>query len=139
MLWRLQLTGDAGAYGAAIKASGPVDVVVDISPSEATGTLNFAAAISSLGDRGRIMLIGARGEESLAISYLNAIINRWTITGSYIYAREDIEAVLRLTKARLLKLGKSGGHEVQGVYSLDDFLAAMDKAVETGALIYIKT
>ncbi|TGJ82807.1 hypothetical protein E0Z10_g5950, partial [Xylaria hypoxylon] len=80
-------------------------------------------------------------DETLPIPYLKALVNSWTIKGSYMYSREDLEGTVRLAEAGLMKLGKAAGHVVRGVYGLDDFLAAIDKAVETagpGSLVYIK-
>ncbi|KAI0427966.1 alcohol dehydrogenase [Xylaria sp. FL1042] len=137
----VQLTGDIETDGVALGAFGPVDAVVDVSPPAATGATNLAAALSVLGDRGRVALVGGRGDETLPIPYLKAMVNSWTIKGSYMYSREDLEGVVRLAEAGLMKLGKRAGHVVQGVYSLDDFIAAIDKAVEAaspGSLVYIK-
>lgn len=137
----VQLTGDVEKDGAAIGAFGPVDAVVDISPPAATGAPNLAAALSPLRDGGRVALVGARLDETLPISYVKAMLNSWTIKGSYMYSRADVEEVVRLAETGLMKLGKRAGHVVQGVYRLDDFLEAIDKSVETagpGSLIYLK-
>ncbi|RWA03606.1 hypothetical protein EKO27_g11499 [Xylaria grammica] len=137
----VQLTGDVQADSVGLAAFGPVDAVVDVSPPAATGAPNLAAALSSLRDGGRVALVGGREDETLPIPYFKAMINDWTIQGSYMYTREDLERVLRLAEAGLMKLGKKAGHVVQGVYGLDDLHAAIDKAVETagpGSLIYIK-
>ncbi|KAK5630203.1 hypothetical protein RRF57_005918 [Xylaria bambusicola] len=56
----VQLTGDVNAGGAALAAFGPVDAVVDVSPPAATGAPNFAAALSSLRDGGRVAVVGGR-------------------------------------------------------------------------------
>ncbi|KAI0514670.1 alcohol dehydrogenase [Xylaria bambusicola] len=137
----VQLTGDVKTDGAALSAFGPVDAVVDVSPPAATGAPNFAAALSSLRDGGRVTLVGGRGDETLPIPYLKAMMSSLTIKGSYMYAREDVEACIRLAEAGLLKFGKRAGHVVHAVYTLDDFQEAMDRAVETagpGSIIYIK-
>ncbi|KAI0858240.1 alcohol dehydrogenase [Xylaria cubensis] len=137
----VQLTGDIKTDGIALGAFGPIDAVVDVSPPAATGATNFAAALSVLRERGRVTLVGGREDETLPIPYLKAMINNWTIKGSYMYSREDLEGIVRLAEAGLMKLGKRAGHVVHGVYSLDDFLAAIDKAVEMagpGTLVYIK-
>jgi threonine dehydrogenase-like Zn-dependent dehydrogenase len=141
MVETVQLTGDVEADGAALKAFGPIDAVVDVSPPAATGATNLAAALLALQDKGRVSLVGARGDETLPIPYLKAMLNSWTIKGSYMYSRKDVEGVIRLAEAGLMKLGKAAGHVVQGSYGLDEFFAAIDKAVETagpGSLVYIK-
>ncbi|KAI0453553.1 alcohol dehydrogenase [Xylaria acuta] len=137
----VQLTGEVEADGIALGAFGPVDAVIDVSPPAATGATNLAAAISVLRNNGRVALVGGRGDKTLPIPYFKALVNNWTIKGSYMYAREDLEGVVRLAEAGLMKLGKRAGHVIQGVYGLDDFLAAIDKAVEMagpGSLVYIK-
>ncbi|KAI0546188.1 alcohol dehydrogenase [Xylaria curta] len=137
----VQLTGDIKTDGTALGAFGPIDAVVDVSPPAATGATNFAAALSVLREKGRVTLVGGREDQTLPIPYLQAMVNNWTIKGSYMYSREDLEGVVRLAEAGLMKLGKRAGHVVHGEYSLDDFLAAIDKAVEMagpGTLVYIK-
>lgn len=137
----MQLTGDVEADGIALGAFGPIDAVVDVSPPAATGSTNLAAAISVLREEGRVVLVGGRGDETLPIPYFKAMMYSWTVKGSYMYSRQDVEGVIRLAEAGLMKLGKAAGHVVQGVYGLDDFLPAIDKAVETagpGTLVYIK-
>ncbi|KAI0975014.1 alcohol dehydrogenase [Xylaria arbuscula] len=136
----VQLTGDIEADGAALAAFGPVDAVVEVAPPAATGATNLAAAISVLRPTGRVVLVGGRGDATLPIPYAQAMLNDWTIKGSYMYTREDMQRVIRLAETGLMKLGKSAGHEVQGVYALEDFQAAIDKSVEKagpGSLIYI--
>ncbi|KAI1733760.1 alcohol dehydrogenase [Xylaria scruposa] len=137
----VQLTGDIKTDGIALGAFGPIDAVVDVSPPAATGATNFAAALSVLREKGRVTLVGGREDETLPIPYLKAMVSNWTIKGSYMYSREDLEGVVRLAEAGLMKLGKRAGHVVHGEYSLDDFLAAIDKAVKMagpGTLVYIK-
>ncbi|RYC64647.1 hypothetical protein CHU98_g1536 [Xylaria longipes] len=137
----VQLTGDVEADGKALGAFGPVDAIVDVSPPAATGATNLTAALSVLRQKGRLALVGGRGDQTLPIPYFTAMVNSWTIKGSYMYGREELEGVVRLAETGLMKLGKRAGHVVQGVYGLDDFHAAMDKAVEKagpGTLVYIK-
>ncbi|KAI1749085.1 alcohol dehydrogenase [Xylaria castorea] len=137
----VQLTGDIKTDGIALGAFGPIDAIVDVSPPAATGATNLVAALSVLRDKGRLTLVGGREDETLPIPYLKAMVNSWTIKGSYMYSREDLEGVVRLAEVGLMKLGKKAGHVVHGVYSLDDFLQAIDKAVEMagpGTLVYIK-
>ncbi|KAI1190776.1 alcohol dehydrogenase [Nemania serpens] len=137
----VQLTGDVEVDGAALGAFGPVDAVVDVSPPAATGATNFAAALSVLRNGGRVTLVGGRGDRTLPISYAKVVMNSLTIKGSYMYLREDVEGVIRLAEAGLLKLGKKAGQVVHGAYSLDEYRTAIDKAAENpgpAALFYIK-
>ncbi|KAI1331510.1 alcohol dehydrogenase [Xylariaceae sp. FL0255] len=137
----VQLTGDIEADAKALGAFGPVDAVIDISPPAATGAPNLATAISVLRENGRICLLGARGDKELPVPYIKAMLNNWTISGSYMYARADFARIVRLAETGLLRLGKRGGHEIVGAYGLDDFKAAIDRAVETsapGTHVYLK-
>ncbi|KAI8624176.1 alcohol dehydrogenase [Xylariaceae sp. FL1651] len=137
----VQLSGDVEADGKALGAFGAVDAVADVSPPAATGANNLEAAISVLGDHGRITLLGGRGEQTLPVPYYKALLSSWTIKGSHMYEREDLKRVIRLVETELLKLGKSAGHEIMGVYSLDQLPEAMDRAVEKagpGCIVYIK-
>ncbi|KAI1195857.1 alcohol dehydrogenase [Nemania serpens] len=137
----VQLTGDVEVDGAALGAFGPVDAVIDVSPPAATGAPNFAAALSVLRYGGRVTLVGGRGDETLPIPYAKVVLNALTIKGSYMYSRADVEGVIRLAEAGLLKLGKKAGHEVHGAYSLDEYQTAIEKAAENpgpAALFYIK-
>jgi D-arabinose 1-dehydrogenase-like Zn-dependent alcohol dehydrogenase len=137
----VQLTGDVSVDGKALAAFGRVDAVVDVSPPAASGATNLAAAVSALGESGRISLIGVRDDKTLPVPYMQAMFKNWTIKGSLMYERKDMERVIRLAEAGLLKLGKSAGHEIMGVYGLDQLTEAIDKAVEKagpGCIVHIK-
>jgi len=137
----VQLTGDIEKDTAAMKSFGPVDAVVEVSPPAATGATNFAAAIASLRTDGRISLLGGRGDQNIPVPYAQAMWNNLRIQGSWMYTREDVQAVIRLTEAGLLRFGKRAGHVVEGVYGLDQLEEAIDKAVEKhgpGCIVYIQ-
>ena len=50
-----------------------------------------------------------------------------TIRRQYMYEREDAQGIIRLAKARVLKLRKSAGHNVTGQFSFEGW----ENAVET--------
>ncbi|KAI1258750.1 alcohol dehydrogenase [Xylariaceae sp. FL1019] len=129
----VQLSGDLETDGKALGAFGLVDAVIDVSPPAATGATNLEAGVSVLRERGRVLLLGGRADETLPIPYWKAMLNSWTIKGVCMYEREDIEGTIRLAEAGLLKLGKAAGHEIHGEFSLDEFQKAVDKSVETAA------
>ncbi|KAI0150813.1 alcohol dehydrogenase [Xylariaceae sp. FL1272] len=137
----VQLCGDIETDGKALGAFGSVDAVIDVSPPAATGATNLATAISVLRERGRIVLLGGRGDDTLPVPYWKATLNSWTIKGVCMYEREDVEGTIRLAETGLLKLGKDAGHQIYGEYPLNEFRKAVDKSVETagpGSIVYIK-
>jgi D-arabinose 1-dehydrogenase-like Zn-dependent alcohol dehydrogenase len=137
----VQLTGDVEKDAAAMRAFGPVDAAVEVSPPVATGSSNFAAAIASLRQGGRVSLIGGRADETLPVSYVQLLVNSLRIQGSYMYTREDVQAVIRLTEAGLLRFGKRAGHVVEGVFGLDQLEEAIARATEKqgpGCIVYIQ-
>ncbi|KAI3319841.1 alcohol dehydrogenase [Xylariaceae sp. AK1471] len=137
----VQITGDVAADSKALSAFGVVDAVVEVSPPVATGSKNLETAVSVLREKGRVSLMGGRADQTLPISYAEATFKGWTIKGSWMYEREDVERVVRLAETGLLKLGKSAGHEIMGAYGLDQLTEAIDKSVDMagpGCIVYIK-
>ncbi|KAI1811113.1 alcohol dehydrogenase [Poronia punctata] len=137
----VQLTGDAAVDTAAMKSFGPVHAVLEVSPPAATGSSNLAAAIAALSHGGRIALVGGRGDESIPVSYIQTMLNGLRIQGSWMYERQDVEAVIQLTEAGLLKFGKKAGHETVYEFGLDQLEEAIDTAVGKagpGCVVYIK-
>ena len=129
----VQLTGDLEFDKKALAAFGVVDAVIDISPAQATGSNNIAAAASVLRRYGRISLMGACHDQAIPIPYMAAVAKSLTIYPQFMYRREDQRGIIKLAESGLLKLGEKGGHNIVATYGLDELDAALDKAVETSS------
>lgn len=137
----VQLTGDLEVDSKRLAAFGDVDAVIDLSPPEATGSNNIAAAVSSLKRYGRVALMGGRLDEAIPIPYMAAVMKNLVIHPHFMYRREDQRGIIKLAESGLLKLGETGGHKIVASYGLDELDKALDKAVETsnpGAMVVIK-
>jgi len=67
-------------------------------------------------------------QKDIGVPYVMAVLNNLTIRGHYMYEREDVQGLIKLVEAGVLKLGKSAGHEIVGQYSLGEWEEAMETA-----------
>ncbi|KAK3348993.1 hypothetical protein B0T25DRAFT_232401 [Lasiosphaeria hispida] len=130
----VQPTGDTDKDTAAIMAHGPVDAFIDISPPEATGSGHLKSCINSVRQYGRISLNGGRGDPSIPLSYIVAVLKNLTIRGQYMYEREDVQGLIRLVESGALRIGKDAGIPVVGQFSLDDWEKGFEAAERDSVL-----
>jgi alcohol dehydrogenase len=106
-------------------AGGPIDMVLDFLPREASAAQVRAAALSvRLG--GRVMLMGGlRGAEGdLGLNYNWLIHNETTVRGVWMYRREAIPRMVQMVRAGLIDLSQFELTE----FALDDANAAVAHA-----------
>ncbi|PGH06491.1 hypothetical protein GX51_02315 [Blastomyces parvus] len=128
----VQLKGDAQVDSAAFKErfGRPVDVFIDVSPPQASGSTITRSGLMALGPYGRCVLMGFTTDDSIAVPYSHAVANNLTIRAQFMYHAADVRGLLRLFESGILKLGKSGGVEVVGEFKLEDHEKAGKAAVE---------
>ena len=76
--------------------------------------------------------------KDIAFPYMMAMIKNLTIRGQYMYERDDVRGIIKLVEAGVLKLGKSGGHEVVGEFKLEEWAEGLECAAanpEAGKII----
>ncbi|KAF7896641.1 uncharacterized protein EAF01_009044 [Botrytis porri] len=122
----VQTTGNYEEDLARIKTLGPVDAYLDLSPQEANGSSHIRACLMSLRDYGRASLMGVTTND-VDISYMMAVMKNLTIRGQYMYEREDVKGLIKLVESGLLKLGKEGGMEIVGEFSIEQW----DEGIKT--------
>ncbi|TGO57205.1 hypothetical protein BCON_0068g00360 [Botryotinia convoluta] len=137
----VQTTGNYEEDLARIKALGPVDAYLDLSPQEANGSSYVRACLMSLRDYGRASLMGVTTND-IDIPYMMAVMKNLTIRGQYMYEREDVKGLIKLVESGLLKLGKAGGMEIVGEFSIeqwDEGIKAVVQNPEPGkmAIMYL--
>ncbi|TGO63064.1 hypothetical protein BOTNAR_0105g00240 [Botryotinia narcissicola] len=116
----VQTTGNYEEDLARIEALGPVDAYLDLSPQEANGSSHIRACLMSLRDYGRASLMGVPTND-IDIPYMMAVMKNLTIRGQYMYEREDVKGLIKLVESGLLKLGKAGGMEIVGEFSIEQW------------------
>ncbi|MDE2357653.1 MAG: zinc-binding dehydrogenase [Alphaproteobacteria bacterium] len=101
------MTGDEARDRALIAAcaAGPVDMVLDFLPREATASQVRAAAMTVRGG-GRVVLMGGvRGETGdLALNYNWLMHNNITVRGQWMYDREAVPRLVQMVRAGLIDL-----------------------------------
>ncbi|THV45181.1 hypothetical protein BGAL_0520g00060 [Botrytis galanthina] len=130
---RVEIVQTTGSYEedlASIKALGPVDAYLDLSPHEANGSSYIRACLMSLRDYGRASLMGVATND-IDIPYMMAVMKNLTIRGNCMYEREDVKGLIKLVESGLLKLGKAGGMEVVGEYSMEQWDEGIKAAVQS--------
>jgi alcohol dehydrogenase len=123
----VRMTGIESDDRAAIlrEADGPIDLVLDFLPREATASQVMAAALS-VRHGGRIVLMGGlRGESGdLPFNYHWLMHNNVTLRGQWMYDREAIPSLVRMVRAGLIDLDQFDRTE----FSLGDANAAVAHA-----------
>lgn len=122
-------TGDIETDTTALRAYGPVDVFMDISPPVATGSSHLAAGMGAVRPYGRICLSGGRADPTLPINYQMAVFNNLTIHFQFMYEREDVRGVIRLVESGLLRLGKDAALRCLGEFPLENAMKAYREAM----------
>jgi threonine dehydrogenase-like Zn-dependent dehydrogenase len=111
-----------------LKSHGPIDVVVDVSPPEATENASLAVCMQSVRRGGRICLLGGRLDQNLPIPYVKMIFDDVTIRGSWMYEPEHVKGLIKMVESGVLRLNREHGFEILGSYKLEDFEEALDAA-----------
>lgn len=123
----VRFTGDEAQDRKSIcdAAGGPIDVVLDFLPREASAAQVRAAALAvKLG--GRVILMGGlRGEEgNLGLNYNWLMHNEATVRGVWMYGKDAIPRMVQMVRAGLIDLGQYELAE----FGLDDANAAVAHA-----------
>lgn len=141
---RVEIVQTSGNYEedlAKIKAHGPIDAYLDLSPKEANDSSHIRACLMSLKNYGRASLMGVPSND-IDIPYMMAVMNNLTIRGQYMYEREDVKGLVKLLESGLLKLGKAGGYETVGEFSIEQWDEGLKVAVqnpEPGKMVIMYT
>lgn len=128
---RLRIVRNTGNVEADIKEitkTGPVDVFFDISPGKAISSTHFKSCIMSLRRGGRVSLMGAHAELVLPTQFI--MLNDITVKGKWMYTKDDIRKMIRLTESGYIKLGRGGNIETVGSFGLEEFEKAFDTAAK---------
>jgi alcohol dehydrogenase len=111
------------------EAGGPIDLVLDLLPREASAS-QAHAAILAVRHGGRVVLMGGVRSD-LALNYNWLMHNDITLRGQWMYGRDAPARMVRLIRAGLIDLTQFEVTE----FALDDVNAAVDHAAaDTGAL-----
>ncbi|KAI1348738.1 GroES-like protein [Xylaria sp. FL0043] len=121
------ITGDVEADTAALQAHGPIDVYFDISPKLESTPSHMKSGIASLRPKGRISFMGGvRG--NVEIPYLPVVFKGLTLHGTFMYTRQQADELIKLVESGLLPIGKRGGYEITGKFTLEQWEEAFENA-----------
>ena len=123
----IPITGDVRADAAALQQLGPVDAFFDISPPAAAKSTHIKSGILALRHSGRVSLMGGIRED-IAIPYSRVMHWNLQLKGKWMYEREDIEGLIKMVEAGVLKLGEGAGLRVMGKFGLEEWDEAFAKA-----------
>lgn len=123
------MSGDPTADAATIRALLPpgvagADAFIDISPPMQGTPAHLPAALDALRPGGKAALMGVLGP--VEINYASLMFRNITIAGRYMYSREELEQLLRMVEAGVIRVGHKLGHKVQGEFALEDWQAALE-------------
>lgn len=105
----VQFTGDEARDRQSIcdTAGGPIDMVLDFLPREASAA-QVRAAVLAVKLGGRVILMGGlRGEEgNLGLNYNWLMHNETTVRGVWMYSKDAIPRMVQMVRAGLIDLGQ---------------------------------
>ncbi|KAI0435449.1 GroES-like protein [Xylaria sp. FL1042] len=123
------ITGDVEADTTALQAYGPIDVYFDISPKFDSTPSHMKSGIASLRPKGRISFMGGvRGD--VQIPYLAVVFKGLTLHGTFMYTRQQTDELIKLVESGMLPIGKRGGYEVTGKFTLNQWEDAFEHAYD---------
>lgn len=137
----LKMTGGLDSDKAAISAAakelgsrqGTVDAYFDISPPNAGTSSHIKAGILSLRQYGRMSLMGAPA--AAEFPYFEIMRRGLTLKGTFMYTPAQIDELIKMVETGKLKLGRdAAGAECVGVYGLEEWEEAFEKAGEEGRM-----
>ena len=114
------ISGNVEADTAALKKFGTIDAFFDISPPAAAKSTHIKSGILALRPSGRVSLMGGIPEDA-PFPYRFIMRRNVQLKGKWMYEREDINLMIKMVEAGLLKLGEKGGIKVAGKFGLDDW------------------
>ncbi|KAF2251747.1 GroES-like protein [Trematosphaeria pertusa] len=110
-------------------AGGPIDAVLEISPSEAAKSTLIKSCINALKRRGRVSFMGGIHED-VPIPIFLVMQKDLVLKGKWMYGRDEILALIKLVEAGMLKIGEKGGIGLKGEYGFVEWEEALDVAFE---------
>lgn len=123
----VKITNDVGRDADALKnaSGGNIDVVFDISPPMASRSTHIKSCISAIRHGGRISLMGGLLED-IPIP-LGLIMHKdLTLKGKWMYGRGEIQGVIKMIEAGILKIGSQAGMRKVGDFEFKDWAQAFD-------------
>lgn len=127
----VRITGDVEADAADIREKAPrglIDVWMDLSPPEASGSSHFKSCLQTLRYGGRISLMCAVAGVSLDISDITR--RAATVKGTVMCTRHEALQVIKMAEAGVLPLGPQAGLDIVGKFGLDSFHSALETAAK---------
>lgn len=127
----VQFSGTASSDTSALLAALPsrssgADAYIDFSPPAAAGTTHIEACIGALRTGGRCSLMGGI-TGGVMIPYGLVMHGNLQIRGRFMYTREQIQRMLGMVEAGVLRLGERGaGIRTVGEFGLDQMEQAME-------------
>ena len=120
------ITGHVEADTKALKAYGPINVYLDISPPEAAQSTHIKSCILALKQGARVSLMGGiRGD--VGVPYTWIMRNNIQLRGKWMYEREDITLLVKMAEKGLFEL-KGGKVKAFGLEDWDEAFTAAEGA-----------
>ncbi|PKS08179.1 hypothetical protein jhhlp_005455 [Lomentospora prolificans] len=126
------VTGDVSADEAAVRALLPtgspgIDAFIDLSPGLGTQPSHVQVGFGALRPGGKVALMGGI-YGNLNINHAQLLYKSVTIKGQWMHTKEEVEELLRMVEAGIVKIGKTAGYEVRGEYPLEQWSEAIELA-----------
>ncbi|RYN20876.1 hypothetical protein AA0112_g10464 [Alternaria arborescens] len=125
---RIPRTNDVDTDIKALQQYGPVDAVLEMTPTGAEGSTHVRAAFGALKQYGRVCIMGFGGGamKHVEISMMELVYKSITVHGHAMYWGQDVKEIIKMAEAGVLKLGKQRGHDAVTEFGLGDFEKGFD-------------
>ncbi|EED12502.1 quinone oxidoreductase, putative [Talaromyces stipitatus ATCC 10500] len=134
----VKITGDEKVDTASLRAFGPTDAVLDLTPLFAENSTHLKCALSNLRRNGRAILMGLAGP-SFPMDPWSFIGRNIALKGKLMYEREDILQFVKMLEAGLFPRGEEFVNAK--TFDMEDWKMAFDVAAEhtgIGKVVSIK-
>ncbi|KAL1604881.1 hypothetical protein SLS60_004421 [Paraconiothyrium brasiliense] len=104
-----------------------IDAVFEISPPQAAKSTHIKSCILALKRGGRMSLMGGI-QEDYPIPLRQVMRKNLTLTGTWMYNREQVLALIKMVETGILKIGKQGGIRELTIFEFAEWEKAFDYA-----------
>ena len=124
---KVKLVGDVAKDAESLGRWGPPDAYLDFSPAQAKNSTHFVSCLMALKNKGKACFMGGI-QDPVGIPYGLLMFKSLKLSGKFMFEREDVDRLIAMTEAGLIKLGDKAGLKVAGVFGLEDWEEAFEVA-----------
>ena len=123
----VRLVGDVGKDAESLGQWGPLHAYLDFSPAAAKDSTHFVSCLMALKNKGKACFMGGI-QGPVGLPYGLLMFKSLRLSGKFMFENEDVDRLIAMTEAGLIKLGDTAGLKIAGVFALEDWEKAFEIA-----------